>query len=153
MTGEERRARILEIIHGREIGTQQELVEALNTEGYKAAQATISRDVHCLRLHKERTCDGRRIYRPPCRPPEEDEALCRTFRDSVLSVRRAGNLIVIKTVNAAAGTVAAAIDSLNPPEVAGTVAGDDTLFVALVSDAAAGVLHRRFAGMVDADGS
>jgi transcriptional regulator of arginine metabolism len=132
----QRLLRILELISTRRIHTQEELVEALHEDGWDVTQSSVSRDITALGLVKQ---DG--VYHRP--PPDElrgvdpDEL---RIREGVLSVEPAGEaLVVLRTPPGEANRVAVAIDRLAWPSVAGTIAGDDTIFIA-VSDR--GAQHR-----------
>lgn len=125
--------RILDIIASRPITTQGELVAALRGAGITVTQATVSRDIKRLGLVKMAARDGSYRYRAPehtVLPPSEIQArLHRAVRDYVLSVDVGSGLVVVKTMTGSAGTVAEAIDEMAWPEVAGTVAGDNTILV------------------------
>ncbi len=132
---ERRRRRILEIVEGQSIGTQADLAEALADDGFDASQSTVSRDVAELGLVK---IDG--AYRkPPSGMERAESPAAARVSEGVLRHTTAGDhLIVLFTLPGDAQGVARALDALGWPEVAGTVAGDDTIFVA-VPDAAAKV--------------
>ncbi len=130
---EDRRRVILEAIAGHRIETQGQMVDALRERGIEASQASVSRDITALRLVK---ADGRWTAPPreiPTNNPFENRIAGR-----LLSVLPAGDhLMVLKTPPGEAQGVALALDGLEPKGVVGTVAGDDTIFVA-TADAAAG---------------
>lgn len=135
-----RHLRILELVSTRPVRTQEELAAALASEGYLVTQSSVSRDVASLGLVKM----GGLYRRPPGRPETEgpDE---RRIREGVLTVDTAGDvLLVLHTLPGEANRVAVAIDRLAWPEVIGTIAGDDTIFVAVAGRAA----QRRVAGRV-----
>lgn len=141
----ERQAKILEIVQKQVISTQKDLLDALCLQGYSVTQATVSRDIQRLHLTKETCEDGQRRYTmAKTMDAEAQKALMHMFRHAVVSVQRAANLVVIRTVNAGAAAAAAAIDELNMPDVVGTVAGDDTIFVAAPTEAAARAMSERF---------
>ncbi len=133
-----RQKKILEIIAAREIGTQEELQEALKAEGFEARQATLSRDIRELRLLKIRGKSGRPHYVTAVR---EQEGLTDTFQslfqDTVLALDRAENMVVVKCLPGMANAVCAAMDSLAFDDMVGTIAGDDTIFCLLRSVGAA----------------
>jgi transcriptional regulator of arginine metabolism len=122
-----RHLKILELISARAIRTQEELAEALATEGWEVTQSSVSRDITALRLIK---VDG--AYRRPAAvatPVNPDE---RRIADGVLIVEPAGDaLIVLHTPPGEANRVAVAIDRLAWHDVVGTLAGDDTIFLAV----------------------
>ena len=124
-----RLVKILELISTRSIHTQEELAEALASEGWDVTQSSVSRDIAALGLIK---ADG--IYR---RPPLEvaetagdpDE---RRIAEGLLAVSRSGDaMIVLHTPPGEAGRVGAALDRLAWADVVGTLAGDDTIFIAV----------------------
>ena len=130
----ERHEKILELIARKEIETQEELCEELNRENYVVTQATISRDIRELKLTKIATNDGRQKYalmQP--QPAGMNEKYLRVLKDGFLSMDMAQNILVIKTVSGMAMAVAAAIDAMHWSEVAGCIAGDDTIMCAVRS--------------------
>jgi transcriptional regulator of arginine metabolism len=137
---------IRDLIEGRAIRTQQELAAALRERGFQATQATVSRDVAELGLVKAAR-NGVSAYALPPRvadPELSGEERLRALLHQLpievrrwallhqlpIEVRRSGMLLVIRTVPGSAHAVAAALDRARWPEVAGSIAGDDTLFVA-----------------------
>ncbi|MGI6703364.1 MAG: arginine repressor [Clostridia bacterium] len=125
-----RHAKILELIEIKEIETQEELAEELKACGFNITQATVSRDIKELRLIKILSDTGK--YKYATIIPHDSELADRhvkVFIESLLKVDYASNIVVIKTIPGAAQGAAAAIDALNWPEVVGTIAGDDTIFV------------------------
>ena len=120
---------ILEIISTQEIETQNQLMQALNERGISSTQATLSRDIKELRLVKELS-GGRYRYSVPSQTssPEHSERLRKIFREGVISCDTAMNLIVLKTLPGLAQAASSAMDS---PALVGTVAGDDTVFLAM----------------------
>jgi transcriptional regulator of arginine metabolism len=127
-----RHLKILELISTRAIRTQEELADALATEGWEVTQSSVSRDIAALRLIK---VDG--AYRRPAAlatPVNPDE---RRIADGVLSVAAAGDaLLVLHTPPGEANRVAVALDRLAWADVIGTIAGDDTIFLAVKDPAA-----------------
>lgn len=117
----------------RPITTQAELVAALRASGIHVTQATVSRDLRRLGLIKVPAGDGSYRYRPPEAPRpsggELQARLRRAFADYVLDVGEGSGLILVKTTTGSAGAVAEAIDEVAWPEIAGTVAGDNTILV------------------------
>jgi len=129
MTAErkKRHLRILELISTRAVRTQEELAEMLAADGWEVTQSSVSRDIAALRLVKS---DGA-YRRPPSRHsaanPDEQR-----IAEGVLSWDTAGEtLVVVHTAPGEANRVAVAMDRLAWPEVVGTIAGDDTIFVAV----------------------
>ncbi len=124
-----RQSKIVELIRDNDIETQDKLVEMLNDEGFNVTQATISRDLRELRLTKVASENGGQKYALlHSDDVQVSERLARVFRDGVISMDYAQNIIVIKTLNGMAMAVAAALDSMGNSEVMGTIAGDDTIF-------------------------
>ena len=111
----QRQAKIMEIISTRDIETQEQLLEALQDEGFYSTQATISRDIKELRVVKELTI----------------------FRECITSFDYAQNIIIIKTMPGLASAAASAVDAMNMSVVVGTLAGDDTVFLVMRDNNAA----------------
>lgn len=133
-----RQSKILEIIKNNEIETQESLVDMLNDEGFNITQATISRDIREMKLSKALGKNGRQKYVAPSKDdPELNSKFIRVFKDGVLSIDYAQNLIVIKTLTGMAMAVAASIDAMKNSEIMGTIAGDDTIFCATKNESAA----------------
>jgi transcriptional regulator of arginine metabolism len=127
----ERHAAILSLIRGHEVSTQTELAEALRERGYEAVQTTVSRDIAELGLVKVRAPSGRLVYAPPGGlDADRLRALGAAVRRFALTIEAAGPLVVVRTPPGCANALAQAIDLANHPAIAGTVAGDDTIFVA-----------------------
>ena len=141
-----RQKAILELVNAGPLGSQDELQRALSRRGFKVGQATLSRDVHELRLVK--SSDG---YALPDGGTASEAALpsaSRLVREFVLDVRPAQNLLVVKTSVGSAQPVAAALDGENWPEVLGSVAGDDTILLVAPDNKAAAKLALRIRGML-----
>lgn len=121
----------MEIISNRNIGTQEQLLAALQEEGFRGTQATISRDIKELRIVKELTNMG--TYRYTTATNEVGSSftarLNTIFRECVIGVDYAQNLIVIRTLPGLASAAASAIDAMNMNPVVGSLAGDDTVMV------------------------
>ena len=136
-----RHAKILEIIGEHPVETQDELLTRLKYEGYKATQATISRDIKDLRLVKTLGSDGKYRYMSASKSSTDIRSNFSTlFSSSVVSIAFAQNIVVIKTLSGMAQAVCAALDSIDYTAVVGTIAGDDTIFMLCrTSDEAQGV--------------
>ena len=129
-----RHAKIIELINKYHIETQEELAEYLNQEGFKVTQATVSRDIRNLKLTKVPYEGGRQKYAVhQTVETEMNEKDIRILRDGYVSMDRAQNILVIKTVSGMAMAVCAAIDSLKWNEVVGSIAGDDTIMCVIRS--------------------
>jgi len=128
-----RQRAIRDVIVGRPIRTQQELASALRERGFQTTQATVSRDVAELGLVKAPR-NGTQAYALPTRLVEaetsSEDRLRALLRQLPVEVREAGQLLVVKTLPGSAHAIAAALDRARWPEVAGSIAGDDTVFVA-----------------------
>ncbi len=122
-----RHLKILELISTRAVRTQEELADALSTQGWAVTQSSVSRDIAALRLIK---VDGA-YRRPPPRAPRSDPDELRVA-EGVLTMETAGDaLVVLHTSPGEANHVAVALDRLAWPEVIGSIAGDDTIFLAV----------------------
>ena len=128
-----RQEKILEIISRQNIETQSQLLEALQEEGFKSTQTTLSRDMRDLQLVKEPEPGGSYRYVSGIRETAANYAirLQKIFRESVLSQQTAQNLVVIKTLPGLANAAGSALDHMNIPGLVGCLAGDDTLFLAM----------------------
>lgn len=125
-----RHAKILEIIENHEIETQEELAEMLKKNNINVTQATVSRDIKELRLIKVLAKNGRYKY---ASMKQQESAISdrfvKIFKDSILSIDHASNIVVLKTLVGAGQAAAAALDALDLKEIVGTIAGDDTIFI------------------------
>lgn len=136
----ERQLMILQIISENHIETQNQLIQALRAQGVHSTQATVSRDIRELRLVKEPDGDGVSRYVCPAEPaslPDHSGRLRTIFRESVSSCCCAQNLVVVRTLSGLANAACTAIDSMEVEGMAGSLAGDDTIFLAMVDNAAA----------------
>ncbi len=132
-----RQNKILDLIENNEIETQEELVTRLNDSGFKVTQATISRDIKELQLIKVQANSGAYKYAVNKKHKTNDmDILMRIFKDTVVSIDFASNLLVIKTLSGSANAAAEVIDSLRFNGIMGTLAGDNTIFVATESQQA-----------------
>ena len=125
-----RQIAILEIIAERAVETQEDLADALRRRGFQVTPATVSRDIKELRLVKVLSADG--AYRYATSDKNENslnERLIRMFSETVISMSSAYNQIIIKTLSASANIAAETIDSLQWPEILGTIAGDNTILM------------------------
>ena len=145
-----RQRKIIELVEQYEIETQEELAELLQKEGVVATQATISRDIRELKLSKVTNIEGKQKYSVL---RQEDNYLLdkyiRVLREGFISMAQAQNILVVKTVSGMAMAVAAAIDGLKYPEIVGSIAGDDTIMVAVKSTEETTVLIQKIKEMLD----
>jgi transcriptional regulator of arginine metabolism len=141
-----RQRAIRDLVEQRPIRTQQELAAALRERGFRTTQATISRDVAELGLVKAGR-SGTHAYAIPQLLREADtsgEDRVRTLlRDMPVEIRDAGTMLVLRTLPGSAHPLAAAIDRARWPEVVGSIAGDDTVFVAFADRGSLGRVRRR----------
>ena len=144
MTKLARQQLIVELVHEGPLPNQQELVKVLARRGFPVTQATLSRDINELRL--VRTPEGYTLPNGDA-GPDPTPAVSRVVREFVVEVRRAQNLLVIKTVSGAAQPVALGVDSEGWDEVVGTVAGDDTVLIITPDNKSAKKLQTRLEDM------
>jgi transcriptional regulator of arginine metabolism len=141
-----RQRAIRDLVEQRPIRTQQELAAALRERGFRTTQATISRDVAELGLQKAGR-GGTQAYAVPPRLREADasgeERVRRLLRDMPVEIREAGTMLVLRTLPGSAHPLAAALDRARWPEVVGSIAGDDTVFVAFADRTSLGRVKRR----------
>ena len=133
-----RQEKILELIQKYDIETQEDLALKLTEEGFTVTQATVSRDIRDLHLYKKNMGNGRQKYSVDGRNDHNlDSKYKRVLKDGFVSIDVAMNMLVIKTVSGMAMAVAAAVDAMNFSEIVGTIAGDDTIMMAIrtVTDA------------------
>ena len=127
-----RHQKIKELVEQFEIETQEELADRLKEAGYTVTQATVSRDIRELKLSKVPMGDGRKKYTILV---HSDHYLSykyiRVLKDGFLSMDMAQNILVVKTVSGMAMAVAAAIDAMKLKEIVGSIAGDDTIMMAV----------------------
>lgn len=127
-----RHQKIKELVEQFEIETQEELADRLKKAGFSVTQATVSRDIRELKLTKVPLRDGRQKYTILV---ESDHYLsdkyARVLRDGFVSMDMAQNILVVKTVAGMAMAVAAAIDAMKLKEIVGSIAGDDTIMIAI----------------------
>jgi len=144
-----RQSKILELINAFDIYTQDELAERLGKSGFAATQATISRDIKELKLLKIPASNGQ--YKYATVNHEEDKADVKFFnilKETVTAINTARNLVVVKTYSGMANAAGAAIDAVNFPEIIGTIAGDDTIFIAFSSDENAESIAQKLGKMI-----
>lgn len=138
----ERHAKIREIIETGNIETQEDLANALRAEKIEVTQATVSRDIKEMMLVKIPTSNGRYRYAMPSTPSSNvpPERITRVFRESVTDVLASLCIVVLRTHPGTAASVAYAVDFMHWPEVLGSIAGDDTVFIAAADKEAVNAL-------------
>ena len=134
------------IISSKEVGSQEELLQELNREGFELTQATLSRDLKMLKTTKVPTDRGSYVYTMPDSNTLKDKLIARgqfdanaNFQSGFISLQLSQNVAVIKTRNGYAAGIAYDIDMHNFPEIIGTIPGSDTIFAII----AEGVSHER----------
>jgi transcriptional regulator of arginine metabolism len=142
-----RQGQILKVLTGEAVASQDDLRRQLIHLGVRVTQATLSRDLRELRLVK--TVDG---YKPLAAAKVDDAppvpALARALKEFLLDIRPAQNMLVLKTPPGGAQPLAAAVDSERWKEVAGTLAGDDTVLIITPSRTARGAIQKRVEEML-----
>lgn len=137
-----RQAKIIEIISGMNVETQEQLLALLQQEGFRVTQATISRDIKDLRIVKELTSFG--TYRYAASASEGRNSftsrLNAIFKECVVSFDYAQNIIVIRTMPGFASAAASAIDAMHLKTIVGSLAGDDTVMIVMRDTNAAAAL-------------
>lgn len=129
----QRQAKIMEIISNQNVETQEQLQAALQKEGFRCTQATISRDIKEMRIVKELTSFGTYRYTTSANEitGSFSSRLNTIFRECVVSFDYAQNILVIKTLPGLASAAGSAIDAMNMSAIIGTLAGDDTVMVVM----------------------
>jgi len=149
-----RQRAIRDLVDQRPVRTQQELAAALRERGFRTTQATVSRDVAELGLVKALR-DGAQVYALPPRLIEAEvsgeDRLRRLLRDLPAEIREAGLLLIVQTLPGSAHAIAAALDRARWPEVVGSIAGDDTVFIALSDRTALRRVKQRLLHLTDAE--
>lgn len=123
------------LVSSKEIGSQEELLQTLQNEGYKLTQATLSRDLRQLKVAKATTPNGKYVYVLPndilYKRNNTQTAAEMMVSNGFLSLRFSHNIAVIRTRPGYAGSIAYDIDSKESPTILGTIAGDDTIMLVL----------------------
>lgn len=148
---DERQSKILELIKGYEIETQEELSAYLVKEGFSVTQATVSRDIRELKLTKIAISGGKQKYAILGEEKEPiSERFIKVFQEGFLSIDMAQNILVIKTVSGMAGAVCAALDAMQLDEIVGSIAGDDTIMCAVRTVEDASSIMKRLRSIAEA---
>ncbi|MBR0596380.1 arginine repressor [Sinanaerobacter chloroacetimidivorans] len=144
-----RQNKILDIINTHEVETQERLVSLLRKSGYKVTQATISRDIKELQLVKTLSPSGKYKYTVGVSVDQPvSDRFIKIFKETIQSVSSSGNIIVVKTLSGCASAAAEAIDSLNFPNVIGSLAGDNTIFLVANDPSNVPALMNKFNEMI-----
>lgn len=146
----DRQSIIMDIINERDIETQNQLMEALAEKGLKSTQATLSRDIREMRLVKELGPRGNYRYVAAAKQDNSDldVRLKKIFRESVISYDVAQNILVIKTLPGLASAACSALDGMSIDGLVGTIAGDDTAFLAMRDNNSATTLYREIEQLI-----
>ena len=136
-----RHGQILKLIGGEAVANQDELRRRLGQMGVRVTQATLSRDLRELKLVK--TSEGYRPLSTVAETPAPVPQLGRALREFLVEVRPAQNMLVLKTPPGGAQPLAAAVDAEHWKEVAGTLAGDDTVLIITPSRNARAAIQQR----------
>ncbi|MCR4788683.1 MAG: arginine repressor [Lachnospiraceae bacterium] len=146
----QRLLKIKELIENYEIDTQEELCLRLNNAGFKVTQATVSRDIRELKLTKIPKTGGGFKYALLVESEHYlSDKYLRVLRDGYISMDTAKNILVVKTVSGMAMAVAAAIDSMKFKQIVGSIAGDDTIMMALKTDEDALTVYKEIRSVVE----
>lgn len=130
-----RHNKVLEIINQYEIETQEELAEELKRNGFNVTQATVSRDIKILKLVKMQSSSGKYRYVAPSKEERGiNDKLYSILKNAAISAEKVDKFVVLKTLTGTASAVAEAIDNLYTEDVAGTIAGDNTIFILVRTD-------------------
>lgn len=153
----QRRKDLIRVLREGQASSQKDIVAALRSAGHEVTQATVSRDLRELGASKV-AVNGHAVYRLPDEIPRGGgdlmaRGLLRTLQEFALAIRTAGSLVIVFTAPGHAAAVARAIDVAAEAEVVGTVAGDDTIFVATSDVGAAETVARRWMEGLDMEGS
>jgi transcriptional regulator of arginine metabolism len=147
MNRRERQSAILELVRDRALSTQAEVASALKETGFEVVQTTVSRDIADLGLVKVRAPSGRLVYAPPgTTDGDRMRALGAAMRRYAISAEATGPLVVLTTPSGYANALAQAIDEAAHPGIAGTLAGDNAIFVAARDGVSAAVLREELTG-------
>lgn len=124
------------IISSQQLGSQEELLNALQNEGYKLTQATLSRDLKQLKVAKAASMSGNYVYVLPNETMYKRVSTPQQVREMMqvpgfVSINFSGNMGVIKTRPGYASSIAWNIDNSDIPQILGTIAGDDTIFIVI----------------------
>jgi len=148
-TTEARREAIRRLIRGRRVATQEDLRALLANQGFEVTQGTLSRDLARLGARRGAGAEGGTVYElPPESAAPGSPDVLEALNPLVRGIRDNGALVVVHTTPGAAQAVALALDQARLPEVLGTIAGDDTVFVAPMQAASASRLTRVLQGLL-----
>ena len=145
----ERHAMILNLIETTNVETQEELADMLKQRGICVTQATVSRDIKELRLIKVLAENGGYKYATVDKAEAGmKERFVRIFGDSVVGINTSANLVIVKTLSGSANAAAEAVDSMHWNNIVGTMAGDNTIFIAARDEKAVPDIVKRLSAMI-----
>ncbi|MFC7681933.1 transcriptional regulator AhrC/ArgR [Paenibacillus sp. GCM10028914] len=145
----QRHIKIRDIITHQEIETQDELVEALRSEGFQVTQATVSRDIKELLLIKVPMDDGRYKYSMPTDQRYNPvQKLKRALIDNFVHIDKTGNLVVMKCLPGTANSVAVLLDNMEWSHIMGTICGDDTILLICRTDSDSDLVVSQIMGFI-----
>lgn len=139
-----RQYKILDIVKMHDVETQEMLQSLLSQYGFNVTQATVSRDIKELNLVKKSGKNG--VYRYEV--PTANSSKQNIFIDTVTDIDYAINTVVIKCHNGMAQAACAALDSMKYENIVGTIAGDDTIFILMRTEADAYSLVKTFKKLI-----
>lgn len=147
-TKKQRHSKILELIKTETIERQEDIAKKLNELGYMVTQATVSRDIRDLNLIKQSSGGIMKYVLPEEVSTDNTVKLIDIFGNSVLSVERAENLLVVKTLSGTAHAAASAIDAMSNNMILGTIAGDDTILVIVKDSQSAETVKKEITSLI-----
>ncbi len=133
MNKKKRQELLISIITEKDIGTQEDLIKEFNKSGNDATQATISRDIKELGIIKRKGTNGNYRYTYSYKPEGPDNSSM--FISSAIKCESAGHIVCVKCYSGMASAACAVLDSMNDENIVGTIAGDDTIFILMKSEA------------------
>ena len=140
---------ILNLIETTNVETQEELADMLKQRGICVTQATVSRDIKELRLIKVLAENGGYKYATVDKAEAGmKERFVRIFGDSVVGINTSANLVIVKTLSGSANAAAEAVDSMHWNDIVGTMAGDNTIFIAARDEKAVPDIVKRLSAMI-----
>ncbi len=147
----QRQDAILNLIQNNSVETQQELTTLLSSIGFEVTQATVSRDIKELGLHKKVNSNGRSVYTSGAAEAKDavSDEMTIILKKCLTSTDYSLNTVVIKTLSGMAQGAASVLDAMHLPECLGTIAGDDTIFVVTRSEEASRKLCNKLKNLID----
>ena len=144
-----RQLKILELVNQHEVKKQEEITELLKENGFDVTQATVSRDIKDLQLIKTLTENGNYKYVEPTNVASNpSNRYINIFKETIKSVAYAQNLVIVKTLSGCGNAAAEALDNLDLGKVVGTLAGDNTIFIAVENNEDAPLLVKKLNAMI-----